>query len=343
MRRFIVLLIALVVVGCFGFWAATNTNQKIKREPLQKRGTILKSPVLYEKRARIQSGKEVAYDPKPRVELVDARAGKYEFKWIGYDGKEKVIAYQRADAIDAVVSGSVEKSFDGSYIYNYTIENLSSSAAYLSFFILQNFSDDTQPIEINGKPTRLADLRLLKNFREVADDGKPRNFENTLLIAEMSNAIHRFKEANWIAFGVLPDFESAVIPGSRVEVKLVSKAAPGLVGCSATGGPRTLKGVGEHMPSELEDVIPGYEEWPSGYTVGPVAFVNSLSQTERASYIVDKMILFEKLGWITPAARSWYEKNLRNDIVSALNRAGKDLDSEQISSEVFAMIQSVKL
>ncbi len=111
MRRFIGLLIALVVVGCFGFWAATNTNQKIKREPLQKSGTILKSPVRYEKRAGIESGKEVAYDPKPRVELVDARAGKYEFKWIGYDGKEKVIAYQRADAIDAVVSGSVEKSF----------------------------------------------------------------------------------------------------------------------------------------------------------------------------------------------------------------------------------------
>ena len=87
----------------------------------------------------------------------------------------------------------------------------------------------------------------------------------------MSNAIHRFREGNWFAFGILPDFEHQVVPGGRLRVKLISKAAPGLVGCSAVAGPRTMKGAGEHMPSELEDVIPGYEVWPSGYTVGPVA------------------------------------------------------------------------
>lgn len=112
--------------------------------------------------------------------------------------------------------------------------------------------------------------------------------------------------------------------------------------CTAAAGPRTMKGVGEHMPSELEEAIPGYDVWPSGYTVGPVTFLNSLSQNERTSYILDNMVRFENLGWITPSARSWYEKNLRNNIVSAQKQTLRDLDSEQISSEVFAMINAIK-
>ena len=176
----------------------------------------------------------------------------------------------------------------------------------------------------------------------MADDGKAKNFENTVLIGEMSKAIPQFKEGQWIAFGVLPDFQSAVVPGSKLRLKLVSKAPPGLVGCSAAAGPRTLQGVGEHMPTELEEVMPGFEAFPFGYTVGPVGSLQSLSQSQRASYILDHMVEFEKLGWITPSARRWYEKRLRNDITSALQRTHKDLDSEQISSEVLAMIQAVK-
>ena len=223
--------------------------------------------------------------------------------------ERSVIAYQRPDAIDVVVSGSVEESADGNYVYSYIVDILPSSATYLYAFDLQNFSDDTHPVEINGKPTALADLRILKNFRQLPDDGKPKNFETTILIGAMSNAIHRFREGNWIAFGILPDFEPQVSPGGRLLVKLVSKAAPGLVGCSAVAGPRTLKGVGEDLPSELANVIPGYEAWPSGHTVGPVESLSSLTQSQRVTYIFDKMPQFEKLGWITPSAREWYEKN----------------------------------
>ena len=158
----------------------------------------------------------------------------------------------------------------------------------------------------------------------------------------MSNAIQRYKDGNWIAFGTLPDFEPEVSPGRKLRLKLISKAAPGLVECTATGGSRTMKGVGEHMPSELEDVIPGYEVLPSGYTVGPVASLSSLSQRERINYLLDKMAQFEKLGWITPAARHWYEKYLKSNLDSAQKRARNDLHSEQISSEVFAMIEAVK-
>lgn len=343
MRRLILSLMAVVIVGGFGLWAATKTSeQKVKREPLQKSGVELKSPSVYEKRIRIESGKQVVYDPKPRVEVVDARAGKYEFKWIGYDGSEKVVAYQSPDAIDVIVSGSVEKSTEGNYVYSYVVDILPSSATYLYSFGLQNFSDDTHPVGINDRPTTLADLRILKNFTQLPDDGKPKNFENTILIGEMSNAIHRFREGNWIAFGTLPDFEQDVAPGRKLRLKLVSRAAPGLVGCSAVAGPRTMKGGGEHMPSELEDAIPGYEVWPSGYTVGPVASLSSLSQSQRINYLLDKMLQFEKLGWITPAARNWYEKNLNSNLEAAQKRAHNDLHSEQISSEVFAMIEAVK-
>ena len=338
----LLLVLIFVAIVSLGFVTAVKTNQKVRRQPLKKSNVILKSPVVYEKRVRIESGKEVAYDPRPRIEHVDAKAGKYELKWIGYDGKEKVIAYQHPDSIDVVVSGSVEKSSDGNYIYDYIVDILPSSATYLYSFALQNFSNDTRPVEINGKPTTLADLRIIKNFRQLPDDGKPKNFENTILIGQMSSAIHRFKDGNWIAFGILPDFEREVRPGGRLRVRLVSRAAPGLVACTAVAGPRTLKGVGEHMPSELEDVMPGYEVWPSGYSVGPVASLGSLSQNDRTTYVLDKMLQFEKLGWITPSARNWYEKNLRNDIESALKQAHKDLELEQISSEVFAMLQAVK-
>lgn len=342
MRRFVMLLILIVSAGGLALWGGTKADSKIKREPLQKAGAALKAPAVYEKRTRIESGQSVTYDPKPRVQVVDEKAGKYEFRWIGYDGQEKVIAYQRPDAIDVVVTGSVENSADGNYTYTYVIDILPSSATYLYSFDLQNFADDTRPVEINSQPTTLADLRLLKTFRQMADDGKPKKFENTLLIGEMSSAIQRYKDGNWIAFGTLPDFEPDVAPGRKLRLKLVSRAAPGLVECTATGGSRTMKGVGEHMPSELEEVLPGYDALPFGNTVGPVTSLNSLSQSQRIDYFLERMVQFEKLGWITPAARAWYEKNLRGNLLSAQRQAREDFTSEQMSSEVFAMIEAIK-
>lgn len=341
MRRVFTLLMVLVFGGV-AFSAGTGTDRKIKRQPLQKTAPSLKQPAVYEKRIRVMSGKPVTYDPKPRVRAVDEKTGRYELRWIGYDGQEKVIAYQRPDAIDVVVSGSVEKASDENYIYSYVIDILPSSATYLYSFALQNFSDDTRPVEINGKPTTLADLRVLKNFSQMRDDDKPKNFETTLVIGEMSNLISRYKDGNWIAFGTLPDFEPDVAPGRKLRLRIVSRAEPGLVECTATGGSRTMKGVGEHMPSELEDVLPGYEALPFGNTVGPVANLNSFSQSQRIEYLLDKMAQFERLGWTTPSARAWYEKNLRSNLVSAQRQAQEDLSSEQISSEVFAMIAAIK-
>jgi hypothetical protein len=50
-----------------------------------------------------KTGQERFYDPKPRVSLLNERAGLYALKWVGYDGMEKTIVYQRPDAIDAIV------------------------------------------------------------------------------------------------------------------------------------------------------------------------------------------------------------------------------------------------
>ncbi|HKZ80525.1 MAG TPA: hypothetical protein VJ124_19775, partial [Pyrinomonadaceae bacterium] len=109
------------------------------------------------------------------------------------------------------------------------------------------------------------------------------------------------------------------------------------------GGELTLKGVGEDMPTELEAVIPGYEEFPKGYTIGPVDSLNTLSANDHAKYIQERLPQFEVLGWVTASAREWYEKNLTtNNFDAVLRRAEQDLGSEQITSEVFAIIQSIK-
>jgi hypothetical protein len=50
-------------------------------------------------------------------------SGKYVFKWTGYDSNEKVIAYQRADTIDVILSASVDREANGQYLYTYTVEN----------------------------------------------------------------------------------------------------------------------------------------------------------------------------------------------------------------------------
>lgn len=338
--------IAILMVAALGSCAATQTSQKVHRVPLERSKVVLKSPTQYEKRVLRYDPKTGAptssYDPKPRVEVVDAKSGKYAFKWIGYDGKEKTIEYQRADAIDVIVGASVSNAPDGKYIYRYQVQNQPSSSTYLSHFIVQNFAADTRPVEVNGKPTNNQDLRILDAFRNAPPDGTSRNLED-VSIGQMSNLIQVFKDGSWIVFAPLPGFEPEVIPGRSFEVKLLSSAPPGFVGCSVTGGERTLKGVGEDMPTELEDVLPGYDIFPKGHTVGPVEGLKKLPPSEHAKYILDRLPQFEKLGWITGAARRWYENNLRSDDWDeVLRQAEQDLKTEQITTEVFAMLQARK-
>jgi len=122
-------------------------SQRTRRLPLQKRLIILKAPTSYANRIlRLDSktGNPVEYDPRPRVVPLDTKSGKYAFKWIGYDGNEKTVIYQRPDAFDATVSGSVSKTPSGKYLYTYAIQNLASSGQNLSGFAVQHFASDVK-------------------------------------------------------------------------------------------------------------------------------------------------------------------------------------------------------
>ena len=122
----------------------TNEQVKVERKPFQKSSYVIKSPTEHLER-ELNNGK--SYDPNPKVVIIDEKAGKYEFRWIGTDGKEKVIAYQRHDAIDATVEAKIEKSQDGKLIYKYNFKMLETSPTYVREFIVQTLAADTKPVE----------------------------------------------------------------------------------------------------------------------------------------------------------------------------------------------------
>jgi hypothetical protein len=150
------------------------------------------------------------------------------------------------------------------------------------------------------------------------------------------------KEGNWIYFGT-SNFKDTITPGRNIELALESLAPPGLVECRAHGGVMMMIGVDEDMPQELENVLPGYEAWPSGYTIGPIDNLKTLSQVERASYLLKLLPRFKELGWISADALRWYQQSLsRNDLVALSQRAEQDLREGNMTTEVFAMIQSMR-
>ena len=288
-----------------------SLSQKANRLSLQKKQMMLEAPKDYTQRVLRhdrQTGEAVYYDPKPRVVLIDERSGKYAFKWIGYDGKEKTVIYQRPDAIDAVVSARVATTRSGINAYTYTIQNLQSSGQELTSFFVQNFTSDI-------RPAKKADL----------------------YVGSVSRNEKEFRDGQWIGYGVL---NSSVVPGRSIEFRLESSAPPGLVECRIAGGPRGMKGAGEEMPQELENVLPGYEIWPSGYTIGPVEKLGSFPTNKRASYIRKRLAQFQRLGWIVADLVPWYEANLRGDnLEQVFKRATADFKEGRLTSELLALIE----
>ena len=303
----------------------------MQRVALERQQREYKSPVNYAPReigSDPKTGKPIAYDHKPRVELIDAKAGKYVLKWIGYDRKEKSVIFQRGDAIDVIVRAKVSKTEDGKYVYTYEADNLPSSGSHLSRLILQNFASDTRPIEVDGRSTNFTGIRGL---------------ETAVHFGEMSNVIPQFKEGKWISIAPLSTYKTQVTPGRTFEVKLASSAPPGLVECRVTGGQLTLQGVDEDMPAVLEDMLPGYEEFPHGYTIGPAEYLKTLSPSERSKYLLERLATFRKAGWITDQAQRRYEAQLKNENLEAVSaHIEEDLKAEQITTELFAIIQGMK-
>lgn len=313
MIRWLPVMTVLLIVGL-----VSHSAQQPQRLPLQKKKIELKSPSSWSKSVRVdpQTKKEVPYDPRPRIEVADARAGKYSLKWIGYDGREKVIIYQRPDCVDVVVTASMTPS-SGTFAYEYVVQNLATSGDYLNGFAVQNFSSTIAP----KRPSTI----------------------NNVFIGNMSPGIFS-KEGNWIRFAPLPPHPK-VQPGQTLRLKLYSSSLPGLVMCRADGGNRGMKGVGEDVPGELEaslDIL-GYEAWPSGYTIGPVDSLKGISQQEKIAYLLKVIPTFKQQGWLIPQISLSYEQLLkRNDLQGLLKRIASDLKVGSITSEVFAIVEAMK-
>lgn len=316
----IIIIISIVQIACsssaqqitneVGKIVTETQTEKANRKPFQKSSAVIKSPKDYLNRES-KDGKE--FDPKPRVVEIDKDAGKYELRWIGYDGQEKVIQYQRADAINAVVKAKIEKNSDDKFVYKYLIKNLPNSPAYVSSFTVQTFAEELKVTEVND-----------------------------VYIGEMASFIRDFKEGIWWRYAILGETTPRINPGKSIELSLVSSGLPGIVGCRATAGEMTLKGVGEHMPSELENTMPGYEEWAKGYTIGPIDNLATLNKSERTKYILENLPKFLEAGWITDVGLRKYESILKNeDLKGTLTEAQKDLKAGFITSEVFHIIDGL--
>jgi hypothetical protein len=96
------------------------------------------------------------------------------------------------------------------------------------------------------------------------------------------------------------------------------------------------------MPQELENVLPGYEAWPSGYTIGPIERLKELPTSERITYIIKLLPQFQKLRWITNGSLLLYEQSLkRSDLNGVHRRLNQDLKAGNITPEVFSILQAM--
>ena len=288
-----------------------DANQiKAERKPFQKRNLVLKSPENYVKR-ELENGKE--YDHKPTVKLVDEKNGIYEFSWIGYDRKKKIVKYQREDAIEAVVEARVEKSTDDKLTYKYLIKNLPTSPTYLHRFVVQTITSDAKPI------------KMVNVFE-----------------GQMGNNIPEYKEGSWKVFSLNSEvFPPRVVPGKDIEFSFVSSALPGIVGCRASAGLGYTIGLGEEMPSILDSMVP-FDLSAKGFTIGPIDKLAAMNKPERAKYVLENLGKFQEAGWLSFGSAEIYRSLLeRDDLDGALVQAKKDLEKEFITSEVFHIIEGL--
>ncbi len=311
--RVVAILFLLVQMSCeFSAQKPLVKQQPAERKMFSRSSVELKSPKSYLNR----DGKNGAYDPRPQILEIDKKKGKYEFRWIGYDGKQKIVEYQRHDALDAIVEARVERTGDRRFVYTYLVKNLPTSPTYLHDLTVQTFSSDIKDEHI---PTR--------------DD---------IMVGHMAKYIPQFSEGIWRRFIPLGEIKPKIHPGSSIEFKIVSLSRPGLVECKATAGDITLKGVGEHMPTELEKAMPGFDELASCLTIGPDERLASLTQSGKVKYLLDNLSKFVEAGWMAGDTPRIYEDLLRrNDLVGAYHQAKNDLKSEFVTNEVFYIIEGL--
>jgi hypothetical protein len=308
--RFLVLWLPLSMVACFSQHAQT----RVQRQPMEKPGAHeYKAPEQYEPRVKgydAKTGAPITYDHKPRVEVVDAKAGKYAFKWIGFDGSEKTATFYRVDAVDVLVSASVLKLLPDQYQYTYEVMNLPSSGTHLKRFIIQTFATVTPA------------------------------YGGDFMHFTMSKQIKDYSEGTWINFADVSDHVQ-INPGQSVTIQFTSTSPPGLVECRA-GAESEVEAGDEELPGDLAPLLGGYGEYLHGWTIGPVDKLKELSAAEKARYLLDRLPQLQKLGWMTNEADVRYERQLKmGDLNAVLKSLDQDLKSEQITSEIAAMTQAM--
>jgi len=292
-----------------------HAQTRVQRRPLEKRAHEYKTPESYKPRVSgydEKTGKEITYDHKPRVELIDEHSQKYALKWVGLDGREKVATFIRADALDVVVLATASQTASGEYLYSYELRNLPTGANYLKRFLVQTFAPEVKP-----------------------------GYGEDFLGGKVTKQIKDYSEGQWYSFADVSD-DVQVNPGQAVNISFTSSAPPGLVECRASAQ-TIIEGADEEMPADLEDLVVGYNEYLRGQTIGPDERLGKLHGAERARYLLDKLPAFRKLGWLTEEALSDYERRLKGgDLEGVRGRAERDLKAEQITSEVFSVIQAMK-
>jgi hypothetical protein len=283
---------------------------KAERKPFQKSPYVIKSPTEQLER-ELKNGK--SYDPKPKAIVIDEKTGKYEFRWIGTDGKEKIVAYQRHDAIDGVIEAKVEKIDDGKFRYSYLIKIFSSSPSRLVNFIVYTKTTDAQPIEQENVHSGYRYPLLSVNDTYI-----------------------------WLSYYPMHEKGLIIDGGKNIVFGLKSSNLPGIVKFWASGGELGTKGVGEEIPSHLENQIPIFQDLAWGYTIGPVESLSTLSKSERAKYLLDNLPKFQEAGWMSEGTAKNYEVILKKeDLQGALEKAKKDLENEFITIEVFQIIEGL--
>jgi hypothetical protein len=315
MRWFRLLLGLAVLAPCAACSLSQHAQTRVHRRPLEKRTHEYKTPESYKPRVSgydEKTGKEITYDHKPRVELVDAQTQKYAMKWIGFDGQEKSATFIRADALDVVVLATASQTASGEYLYSYEVRNLPTGANYLKRFLVQTFAPEVK-------------------F----------GYGEDFLGGRVSKQIKDYSEGQWYSFADVSDHVQ-VNPGQTVTISFTSNAPPGLVECRASAE-TVVEGADEEVPSDLADLLVGYNEYLRGQTIGPDERLSKFGGAERARFLLDKLPDFRKLGWITEETLRAYEQRLKGgDLDGIRGRAEGDLKAEQITSEVFAILQAMK-
>ena len=95
------------------------------------------------------------------------------------------------------------------------------------------------------------------------------------------------------------------------------------------------------FPGEFEDIVSANDSklWVSGQTIGPSQRVGGMTVVQRQDYVLSELPALERLGWVVPEARQWYQTNLRGDRRRNLDRLESDLKANRITSEVYALVR----